>query len=103
MQQEAGYIFCAGEDTLCRHRFVPYEVEIGHRWAKSLYINPVYRRKNSKLCSDWHFILYIGASHPYTEDDAALEYSRLMRLGMEEEFLCTESMHVSVERKARRA
>lgn len=103
VQQEAGDILCIGEDTLCRHRFVPYKVKIGHRWAKSLCINPLYRRKNSKLCGDWNFTLYIGASHPYTEDDAPLEYLRLMRLGMEEEFLCTENMHIFVERRAVRA
>lgn len=103
MQQEAGYILCVGEDILCRHRFLPYKVKIGHRWPKSLYINPVYRRKNSRLCSDWNFILYIGALHPYTEDVAPLGYLRLMRLGMEEEFLCTGSVHISAERRALRA
>lgn len=97
MQQGASYILCVGEDTLCRQ--IPYEVKISPRWANSFCVNPVYRRKNSKSCSDKNFVLHIGALWCYSEDDAPLEYSRLIRLGMREEFLCTERVHISVERR----
>lgn len=103
MQQEAPYLLCVGGNTPCRYSFVPYKIKMSHRWAKSPYSHPVCGRNNSKLCGDWNFILSIGASRPYTEDDAPLEYARLMRRGMEEEFLCTESVHILVERRALRA